>query len=209
MTNANLSVEMDSSAAVNIFQDAVFIEELRTQMLKFAKLQVRDNQLAEDAVQEAMISAYQNIDRFARQAAFKTWVFSILKNKIIDLLRKEKRHTAASQLEDGPNLSGEALIEHLFEENGHWQKDERPKKWDQPEHGVENEHFWRIFDACLDALPAKYGRLFMMREFLEMDTPEICHNEDVSISSLNVTLYRARLRLRECLEDHWFQKEKS
>ena len=49
----------------------------------------------------------------------------------------------------------------------------------------------------------------MMREFLEMDTPEICHNEAISISSLNVTLYRARLRLRECLEDHWFQKETS
>ena len=126
---------------------------------------------------------------------------------VIDLLRKEKRHTSASQLEDGPNLSGDALIEHLFEENGHWQKDERPKKWDQPDHGVENAHFWKVFDACLNALPAKYGRLFMMREFLEMDTSEICHNEDVSVSSLNVTLYRARLRLRECLEDHWFQKE--
>ena len=208
MTNANLAAELDNSAA-SLFEDTAFIEALRSQMLKFARLQVRDNQLAEDAVQEAMISAFQNIDRFARQAAFKTWVFSILKNKLIDQLRKEKRLTAASQLENGPNLNGDALIEHLFEENGHWQKDERPKKWDQPEHSVENQHFWRIFDACLDALPTKYARLFMMREFLEMDTPEICHNEEVSVSSLNVTLYRARLRLRECLEDHWFQKETS
>ena len=127
MTNAHLSIDRDHSEAENIFQDAAFMEALRVQMLKFAKLQVRDSQLAEDAVQEAMLSAYQHIDRFARQAAFKTWVLSILKNKLIDLLRKEKRHTAASQLEEGPNLSGDALIEHLFEENGHWQKDERPK----------------------------------------------------------------------------------
>lgn len=209
MTNAHLSIDRDHSEAENIFQDAAFMEALRIQMLKFAKLQVRDSQLAEDAVQEAMLSAYQHIDRFARQAAFKTWVLSILKNKLIDLLRKEKRHTAASQLEEGLNLSGDALIEYLFEENGHWQQDERPKTWDQPDHEVENDDFWRIFDACLEALPAKYGRLFMMREFLEMDTPEICHNEAISISSLNVTLYRARLRLRECLEDHWFQKETS
>jgi RNA polymerase sigma-70 factor (ECF subfamily) len=56
-------------------------------------------------------------------------------------------------------------------------------------------------------MPDKYGRLFMMREFLELTTDEICSNEMISANSLNVTLYRARLRLRECLENRWFQKE--
>lgn len=209
MTNANLSSEAGYSHAAGIFLNAKFMNDLRLQMIKFARVQVRDEQLAEDAVQEAMLSAYQNIERFSRQAALKTWVFSILKNKLIDLLRKEKRHTAASQLEDGPNINGEELIEKLFNEHGHWQKSERPQKWDNPDHGVENAHFWRVFDACLNALPEKYSRFFMMREFLEMDTTEICHNEEVSVSNLNVTLYRARLRLRECLEDSWYQKEKS
>lgn len=199
--------DVNSSSSTNIFHDVAFMEDLRSQMFKFAQLQVRDHQLAEDAVQEAMISAYKNIEKFGRQSALKTWVFSILKNKLIDLLRKEKRHTAASQLEEGSNLTGDALMDSLFEQNGHWQKHERPRKWDQPEHGVENKHFWRVFDACLNALPEKYGRLFMMREFLEMDTPEICHNEDITVSNLNVTLYRARLRLRECLEDNWYQAE--
>ncbi|WP_269454520.1 sigma factor-like helix-turn-helix DNA-binding protein, partial [Neptuniibacter pectenicola] len=62
-----------------------------------------------------------------------------------------------------------------------------------------------MFDTCLEALPAKYSRLFMMREFLELDTNEICDNEEVTVSNLNTTLFRARLRLRECLEDNWFQ----
>jgi RNA polymerase sigma-70 factor (ECF subfamily) len=44
----------------------------------------------------------------------------------------------------------------------------------------------------------------MMREFLELETKEICENEEVSVSNLNTTLFRARLRLRECLEDNWF-----
>lgn len=207
MIDVNLPSDMNGLPADNIFHDTAFMEDLRSQMIKFARLQVRDSQLAEDAVQEAMISAYKNIDRFRRKSAFKTWVFSILKNKVIDLLRKEKRHTAASQLEDGPNLNGEELLDKLFKENGHWNKHERPQKWDQPEHGIENEHFWRVFDACLNGLPDKYARLFMMREFLEMDTTEICHNEELTVSNLNVTLYRARLRLRECLEDNWYQKE--
>lgn len=207
MTDASTSPSSSPSPNMGVFFDAEFTQELRQQMLKFALLQVRDEQLAEDAVQEAMISAYQNLDRFARQAALKTWVFSILKNKVIDLLRKEKRHTAASQLEEGPNINGEALIDALFTEHGHWQKSERPRKWDDPDHGVENEHFWRVFDACLNALPEKYGRLFMMREFLEMETDEICYNEELSTNNLNVTLYRARLRLRECLEDNWYAAE--
>jgi len=209
MSNVSPNENNKNSANADMFHDTVFMEDLRLQMFKFAQLQVRDSQLAEDAVQEAIFSAYQNIDKFGRQSALKTWVFSILKNKLIDLLRKEKRHTAASQLEDGAQLNGDALIDKLFQENGHWQKHERPEKWDRPDHGIENKHFWRTFDACLNALPEKYGRLFMMREFLELDTPEICHNEGLTVSNLNVTLYRARLRLRECLEDNWYQAEVS
>lgn len=188
-------------------QDAAFMQSLRQQMLKFAILQIRNEALAEDAVQDAMLSAYQNIQRFQRQAALKTWVFAILKNKLIDLLRKEKRYTSASLLEEGAALNDDALFETLFTENGHWQKEQRPMQWDEPDHNVENTHFWRIFDACLDALPAKYSRLFMMREFLELDSNEICDNEDVTVSNLNTTLFRARVRLRECLEDNWFKGE--
>ncbi|RDL45347.1 RNA polymerase subunit sigma [Marinomonas piezotolerans] len=200
---------LDTAQHMNLLHDTAFIEDLRKQMLKFAILQVRHEQLAEDAVQEAMISAFTHIDRFQRQAALKTWVFAILKNKIIDLLRKEKRYSNASELEQGQNKNGDELIEALFEASGHWQKHERPKKWDTPDHGVETADFWKIFDACLNALPVKYSRLFMMREFLELATDEICDNEEVTVSNLNTTLYRARLRLRECLEDNWFHGEKT
>ncbi|TDR06305.1 RNA polymerase factor sigma-70 [Marinomonas communis] len=194
----------NEQASSQLFQDTEFMEALRSQMLKFAILQVRNEALAEDAVQEAMLSAYQNIERFNRQAALKTWVFAILKNKLIDILRKEKRYTNVSLLEEGAGRSDEALLEDLFNEKGHWQKSERPKKWDEPDHDIENSHFWRTFDVCLEALPAKHSRYFMMREFLELETKEICENEEVSVSNLNTTLFRARLRLRECLEDNWF-----
>lgn len=191
----------------HLFDDTVFMQTLRTQMLKFAILQVRNETLAEDAVQEAILSAYQHIERFNRQAALKTWVFAILKNKLIDLLRKEKRYTDAKILDSGAGRNDEALLDNLFTEQGYWQKDQRPQKWDEPDQDLESHHFWKIFDTCLDALPARYSRLFMMREFLELDSREICDNEALSISNLNTTLFRARLRLRECLEDNWFAGE--
>ena len=57
---------------------------------------------------------------------------------------------------------------------------------------------------CVDKLPAGLARIFMMREWLEYETDEIC--KELSITSTNcfVMLFRARMRLRECLEMQWF-----
>ncbi len=65
------------------------LADIRQQMLKFAQLQLQDIALAEDMVQEAFVNAIKNIDNFQRKAALKTWIFAILKNKIIDYLRKK------------------------------------------------------------------------------------------------------------------------
>ena len=68
-------------------QDEAFMSELRQQMLKFATLQLQDASIAEDAVQDAFIGALKNQQTFGRRASFKTWVFAILKHKIIDVIR--------------------------------------------------------------------------------------------------------------------------
>jgi RNA polymerase sigma-70 factor (ECF subfamily) len=187
--------------------DPVFLTELRLQMNKFAILQLQDQSLAEDAVQEALLAALKSAHAFNRRSALKTWVFAILKNKISDLLRKNQRYVSTDKLKDGEETSDDALYDTLFNQRGFWHPHERPVKWNQPDTDMENSHFWQVFDACLNCMPEKYGRLFMMREFLELTTDEICSNEMISANSLNVTLYRARLRLRECLENRWFQKE--
>lgn len=187
--------------------DPVFLTELRQQMNKFATLQLQDKSLAEDAVQEALLAALKNINAFNRRAALKTWVFAILKNKISDMLRKNKRYVSSDKLISNQDTSDDTLFDTLFNQRGFWHPEERPAKWSQPDTDMENSHFWKVFDACLNCMPETYGRLFMMREFLELTTQEICTNEMISANSLNVTLYRARLRLRECLENRWFQKE--
>jgi len=67
---------------------------LRREMLRFATLQLRDQASAEDAVQEAMLAALQGADRFGERARLKTWVFSILRNKIVDIIRRRVREPA-------------------------------------------------------------------------------------------------------------------
>ena len=61
-----------------------------------------------------------------------------------------------------------------------------------------------ILEACASKLPASQGRLFLMREWLELSSEEICKELDLTATNLYVQLHRARLRLRECLELNWF-----
>lgn len=179
--------------------DPAFIAQLRSQMLRFATLQLRDEARAEDAVQEALLGALSNAGSFRQRASLKTWVFAILKNKITDALRESSRSISASNLDSDADP-----VVHLFDTQGAWHMTERPSAWVMPENMVHNEHFWRVFEACLEDLSAEQARLFMMREFLEFETAEICEIAEVSTGNLHVILHRARLRLRECLEKRWF-----
>lgn len=202
--DAGITAGYHSGQDASLLADPAFIDDLRRQMVRFASAQLSDVHMAEDAVQEALVGALRNAGSFAGRAAFKTWVFAILKNKIADALRRRQRLA-----EHVPLLSSDDeadLIDEVFDRRGMWKATERPAEWGNPEAAMMDKDFWRVFDACLDNLPAQQGRLFMMREFVDMDTREICSEAGISINNLNVILHRARLRLRSCLEIHWFTK---
>jgi RNA polymerase sigma-70 factor (ECF subfamily) len=57
---------------------------------------------------------------------------------------------------------------------------------------------------CLQRLPARTARVFMMREHLGLETAEICKELDITPTHCWVLLYRARMTLRECLQQTWF-----
>ncbi len=185
--------------------DPAFIEELRVVMLRFATQQLGDEQQAEDAVQEALIGALRNARSFKRESALKTWVFAILKHKIIDIMRSQKRWQSPDSHAMDPD--GDERHDHLFDTRGAWAQEERPGHWAHPMTKIHDEHFWRVFEICLDDLPAMQSRAFMMREFLELDGSEICASLEITTSNFHVLLYRARLRLRKCLEKRWFAGE--
>ncbi|MBI2566587.1 MAG: RNA polymerase factor sigma-70 [Candidatus Schekmanbacteria bacterium] len=191
-----------SSAAL---QDGPFIEDLRRQMIKFATLQLGNPHWAEDAVQEALAGAYKNAGAFRGHAALKTWVFAILKNKIADVLRQRERTVEVSALLREDESADE--IAALFDERGFWRAAERPVGWRDPEQAVHDRQFWRVFETCLEALPPQWARVFMMRELIELTADEICDALGITAGNLHVTLHRARLRLRRCLERNWFAEE--
>ena len=179
------------------------LNALRPDLLRFARLQLRDAGAAEDAVQETLLAALTGSHSFESRSSYKTWLISILRNKIIDIIRDQGREVSASSLADD-EAGDEQLADTLFDRRGHWQAEARPGRWADPEASFEQKQFWAVFEACLDRLPAKAARVFMMREFLGLETDEICKETGMSTSNCWVVLHRARQGLRTCLDTRWF-----
>lgn len=194
------------SAIPSIFHDNTYMTDLRQQMLKFAMLQLRDNAQAEDAVQDALMGAMKNADKFAGKAAFKSWVFAILKHKIIDGIRSKSRTVAIADLQDDVDAPEDASF--LFKENGNWQAEHAPSQWRNPEQQMQNGQFWLVFETCLNKLPSAQARCFMMREFIGLDSSEICKELALTTTNLHVQLHRARLTLQKCLDSNWFKENR-
>lgn len=197
-TAISAGVPTSASPGVNA-QDLI---ALRANMLRFALLQLRNPEFAEDMVQDAIEAALRHSSSFAGQSTLKTWVFAILRNRIIDHLRLAARSVPMSSLVDDTDDWQERL-ETLFNDRGGWREGTRPAPWPSPEESMQNKQFWVVFETCLEHLPANTGRVFMMREFLGFDSDEICKQLAISTSNCHVILHRARLKLRGCLESGW------
>jgi RNA polymerase sigma-70 factor (ECF subfamily) len=173
------------------------VEGLRPQLMRFARSQLRNDAWAEDAVSETLLAALEKPQSFAGQSQLKTWLVGILKHKVIDQLRRNAREATVLAADDSEDLD-----ELLFVENGHWR--EMPQAWGDPEQQCSQRQFIEVLEACLQHLPQAQGRVFMMREWLELDTAEICKELSITSTNLWVLLHRGRLRLRDCLQQQWF-----
>jgi RNA polymerase sigma-70 factor (ECF subfamily) len=175
------------------------VEALRPQLLRYARSQLRNDAWAEDAVSDTLLAALEKPQSFGGQSQLKTWLVGILKHKVIDQLRRHCREATVLTSDDDADLD-----ETLFDSQDHWR--EAPPDWGNPEGHLGQRQFFEVLEACMDQLPSTQGRVFMMREWLELETDEICKELSITATNLWVLLHRARLRLRECLQDHWFAK---
>jgi RNA polymerase sigma-70 factor (ECF subfamily) len=168
-------------------------------LIRCARLQLRNDAWAEDCVSETIVAALSKPQAFGNRSQLKTWLVGILKHKVLDTLRSRQREVA---FVDDDGDGGAELDALVFKADGHFAQ--APADWGNPEQDLGSRQFLAIMDACVEKLPAAMGRVFLMREWLELSSEEICKETGVSSTNLFVQLHRARLRLRECLELHWF-----
>lgn len=174
----------------------------RPELFRYALLQLRDRELADDAVQETLLAALQSIAGFQGKAGLRTWLIGILKHKIADHWRRSANLPSLPELTQTDEDDGETDQDEFFMSSGHWNGG--PKTWSDPEAALKQQEFWAVYEFCHNNLPPKLARVFMLRELVGLEADEVCQEAGLSEANYWVTMHRARLRLRECLETRWF-----
>lgn len=171
------------------------------QLLRYALPRVNDKATAKDLVQETFLAAWRNLDQFRGEISEKNWLFTILKNKIIDHFRK-----AVNRLTDSlPPATGD---EPYFDENGHWAASGSPKDWGaQYQNPVETREFYEVLGRCKSRLKNIQNAVFTMKYMDGLESEQICKELNITPSNYWVLLHRAKLQLRSCLEKNWFTEE--
>jgi len=175
-----------------------WLDEHGAALYKYALVHTRDEHRAEEAVQETLLAALQALDRFTGRASVRTWLIGILKHKIMDMFRRDAREVA---LDEPDEVVEEAAMEDNFAPDGHWST--RLADWGDPVRALESSQFMAILQRCLDALPPRLARLFLLREVMEEDSENICKELAITPTNLWTMLHRSRLGLRQCLDRNW------
>ena len=171
-------------------------------LYRFAMMRVRNQDVAEDLVQDTFLAAVRGYKKFGGRSSERSWLCGILKNKIVDHFRKLGREISFTDTEF---LSDE--FSEKFVSVGFWNHDKGPHEWKPgADEVMHRSEFWQTMRDCLAKLPQRVRDVFTMREMDDVPSKEICALLSITDSNLWVMLHRARMALRECLEMHWFDR---
>lgn len=160
--------------------------------------------VAEDLVQETFLSALNAMDNFTGSSSEKTWLFAILKNKIVDHFKKAfvKYEKSESELQHASQEG--SFLSRFFDRYGSWNKKDRPANWNDDNNNLlDDNEFRRILKYCMDLLPDKWLSIITLRFLLEKNTTEVCKDLDITPSNLWVVIHRSKLQLRACIEKNF------
>lgn len=178
------------------------------ELYRYARGRVTEDVAAEELVQETFVSALEAQASFRGQASERTWLFVILKRKIIDYYRRQARSPFVS-LALLPEQQPEAAF--FRPADGHWHEEAYPAPWtgvddeDQSDKVLEQAEFQAILKSCQERLSPQHLAVFVLRFVEELPAAAICQELHLSPSNYWVIVHRAKLHLRRCLEKNWFQ----
>lgn len=174
-----------------------WVEKYTDKMYSWAFHKVSDAELAADLVQDTFLAAAEKMDGFKGNSSPKTWLFSILNNKIVDYYRKKINNAIPHENE---------TLMRFFETSGDWQESNKPRNWNlnEDEHLLDNDDFQLILKDCLDGLPEKWNLCVKLKYLSGKRGDEICQELEISTSNYWQIIHRAKLQLRDCVDNNWF-----
>jgi RNA polymerase sigma-70 factor (ECF subfamily) len=160
-------------------QDALFNAALRI---------LGDDELAADATQEAFLAAFRGLNGF-RGGSFRAWLMRTVTNACYDELRRRKRRPSTpleTESHDGLDV-----------ESPRWLADPQLS----PEQQAEAQELEHAIQHCLENLPLEFRTVVVMADLQGLDYTEVAASVRAPLGTIKSRLARARLRLRECLQD--------
>lgn len=155
------------------------------QILRAARGAGLDAAAAEDVTQATFTTFVERASDFEGRSQVRTWLFGILYRKIREARRKARREV--------DDIDG--IVESRFRPDGTWLRPPRAADGE-----VLDREIREGLRTCLESLPDKQRDVFLLREVEGFETPEVCKILGVTTTNLGVLFFRARNRLRECLE---------
>lgn len=189
---------MDRSRTATPLDPERWVDEHGDFLYRFAWVRLRDADTALELVQEALLAGLSARRNFRGQCSERSWLAAILKRKIVDHHRKHLRERAHRV------SSSDAWIDGQFTRRGTWKS--KPDEWsdDDPSQALTRADFRTTLAGCLDRLPPRLRKIFVMRHVDERGPSEVCEEAEISDTNLWVMLHRARMRLWKCLSKNWF-----
>jgi RNA polymerase sigma-70 factor (ECF subfamily) len=177
--------------------DSAYEQLLRThsgRMLAVARRFMASEDDAREAVQEAFVSAFKAIDRFAGDARLSTWLHRIVVNACLMKLRTRRRK---------PEESIDDLLP-TFRENGHLDA----RGWrDGADDLMERDEVKTLVRSAIDRLPDSYRTVLLLRDIEEFDTEQTAEALGLTRAAVKTRLHRARQALRQLLDEHFRLEE--
>jgi len=170
------------------------IESHRRELTGYCYRMLGSGADADDAVQEAMVRAWRNLDRFEGRSSLRSWLYRITTNVCLDQLNGRGRR--ARPMDMGPaTTTADAVLGELGEHA--WVQpvaDERvvPATADPGELTAARETIRLAFVAALQLLPPRQRVVLILREVLRWQATEVAELLDASVASVNSALQRAR-----------------
>lgn len=184
----------------NTLEPAKWVNNHAEYLYNYAASRLYDKETARDLIQDVFLAALQKIDSFEGRSTERTWLTSILRNKIIDIYRKK----SVSTIEIDSTQSTISGFQDFFEANGHWMDKHRPLSiWADEFDSVRSKEFEKILEQCMKKLPGVWMTVFSMKYLDDDSTKSICKELGITPSNYWIIIHRAKLNLRACLQKNW------
>lgn len=162
----------------------ILVQRHTDRMLAVARRLLRSEEDARDAVQDAFLSAFRDIQRFRQGCKLGTWLHRITVNAALMRMRSRKSR---------PEADLETLLP-VFDDTGHHARPVPLLPPHAEDRLLRGEQRRRV-RSCIDRLPETYRTVLLLRDIEEMDTGSVADSLGISPNAVKIRLHRARMAL--------------